>query len=166
MKIWKPLVVLASIGAVVGVGAMVFLSSRKAAAAEAGSKALKVSPDCLDVEVVDQAELKTAVAAALPVAFGSLDEPAWKLVVRVLGFITKCPVQDAMKLRNLPGVPMTVTVAIVKWALGDMTVSDALARAREGNLDIGAVGATPEQASPAAGNLAPLFLMLDPWVTA
>jgi hypothetical protein len=130
--LWKALAV---VGAVVTVGSTVFLVSRPAAAAAAGKKAFKVSPDCLTVEIVDEEAGRAALTAAATISFRSMSERADLLLLRVLSYaLNPCVPTDDMKITGIPGVPIGVTVGEIKAIIGNRTVEEVGELAAQGGL--------------------------------
>lgn len=114
------------------VGAAAFIYSRKATAAEKGRMSLRISPDCMEVEILDLRVAAEALEAAALYNYHDEKEPAWKLLVRSIGYITQCPVLDGMKIYGIPGIEsIPITVGMIKAKLGDMSVEEGLAKLRE-----------------------------------
>lgn len=122
--------------AVAMVGTAVFLYTRPAAAAAAGKKAFKVSPDCLSVTVIDEVEGQKALEAAATISFRSMSERADLLLLRVVSYATSCPVSDDMKISGLPGVPFGITIGQIKAIIGDRTVEEVAELAAQGGLPL------------------------------
>lgn len=123
MKAWQ---IIVGLTAVTGIGALVFLASRSAAAAEGGKKAFKVAPDCSSVELVGSREEGEAAAkAAVIAAFRGTSEPAIDLMVRALGMLFPQCVDkftDATTF-SVPGLP-GASLGTLRLMLMGRTVAD------------------------------------------
>jgi hypothetical protein len=110
-----------------GIGAVVFLGSRKAVAAETAKTAFKIAPDCKRIEVIDEAEAKSAIIAAALGEFHGKNEPAVALLDRVgTTLFPQCGVLADDTLIDAPGYP-TVPLSLIKGGLTGKSVGDLMA---------------------------------------
>ena len=119
MKAWQ---IVAGLGLAVGVGAAVFLGTRKASAAAAGTKALRVDAGCTKVEAIDVDTAKSAIQSAALAEFHSKDEPAIDYVTRIAKLVLGCTPKDTTVFVGVPGSANTITWGQLRSQLGSMTV--------------------------------------------
>jgi len=109
--------------ALAGVGAVVFLASRKAVAASKAAEGFEVTPDCSRIKLVDQEAAKSAATDGLLAAYKGMDEPASDLLVRLLGVLfPQCTITGNIVL-EVPGYP-AMTISAIRLLLYGQSVGD------------------------------------------
>lgn len=122
MKAWQ---VGLGLALAAGIGAAVFLGTRKAAAADAGKKAFKVDAGCTKIEVVDADAAKSALQAAAMAEFRGRDEPARDYATRVAAIVLGCKPSSGTMISGVPGQG-GISWGSVLSKLGDRSVGSLM----------------------------------------
>jgi hypothetical protein len=117
--------VLVGAAVVVGIGGVVFFSTRRAAAAKGAAQAFTVSPDCMTITVVDdQAAKGAATAAALAVRPGP-DEPAIDAIRQIFAvLLPQCDWANVPPDRSIVHGTVRWTWSQLEASLAGKTVSE------------------------------------------
>lgn len=133
MKIWQ---VGLGLALAAGIGAAVFLGTRKASAAASGKKAFRVDAGCTKVETIDQDAAKSAVQAAAMAEFRGKDEPAIDYLGRVIVIVIGCTPSDATMFVGLPGSAGGLSWGSIRSMVGNRTVAELAELAASGGFQM------------------------------
>lgn len=140
MKTWAKITIGTFI--VTAAGTMIFLGTRKAAAADDAARGFAIGKDCARASVTDEKYAKSSVFNAALISLQGMDEPAEDLLMRVLGTMwPQCAGKftDAFTI-DVPGMP-PMTLGAIKVLMAGKTVGELKAAYESGKFD--KLGATP-----------------------
>lgn len=134
---------------VVGVGAVVFLSSQKAKAAELAAEGFTIADDCSTIEVVDEAKAEASIRAAAISIFPSMDDDAVEFfdacLVRMFPQCTDHLDEMSIVQRGPAGSYAEIPLGHIRlFYLHGKTVGDIKAMLEAGELVTSAGSPTPE----------------------
>lgn len=115
-------------------GAIVFLSTREAAAKDAAKDAFKVAPDCSTIEVIDEARAKDALIATAIALLPSDDEKALDVAERA--FKVLWPDCELTLLTVFKARGQSVPWGLLMLAIGDRTIGQVKADLESGKLEL------------------------------